>query len=258
MTSGINTIIEQSLESFESISLDKMNELALLNRIDTKYVMSIGKLLPLLQAIENSYQVLEIENKRVSAYHTQYYDYPDKRLYLNHQNGLGNRYKIRHRKYLANNLSFLEIKRKTNKGKTLKYRKLAAFNPVLTAADYDFLRLYLPINDKQLCVSSQNTFHRITLAAKNKTERVTIDTSLSFTDKKTSQNLDHLTIVELKRSKNTPNSIIGDALKNLQVYPRGFSKYCMGMALLNKDLKQNKFKQNLLFLNKIKNEHSNN
>jgi hypothetical protein len=43
------------------------------------------------------------------------------------------------------------------------------------------------------------------------------------------------------------------ALRSINIHPVGFSKYCMGNALLNNSLKINALKPNLLLLKKIEN-----
>lgn len=254
MTAGLKLIIEQQMLAFEPITLSDLNEVMLLNRVDQKYVMPLVKLLPLLKALTQDYYVLEINNQRISAYQTHYYDYPDYKLYLNHQNGLGNRFKIRNRTYLSNGKSYLEVKIKTNKGKTIKHRSQVQFSPSLTPENYNFIEQFVDLPKKNLQVSAENTFYRITLVSIKKTARITIDFDLKFTHKHRNFSLDQVAIIEIKRAKVTNDSNIVGVLKDLQVYPRGFSKYCMGMALLNDDLKQNKFKQNRLYLKKIENE----
>ena len=53
-----------------------------------------------------------------------------------------------------------------------------------------------------------------------------------------------LVIIELKRDGLQPSPILG-MLRDLRIKPCGFSKYCMGSALTNPDLKRNNFKERL-------------
>ena len=72
--------------------------------------------------LSNHYQVLEINNMRILPYSTTYLDTSDYLFYYQHVRGEFERYKLRYRKYEATNESFLEIKKKTNKGRTIKWR----------------------------------------------------------------------------------------------------------------------------------------
>ena len=92
----------------------------------------------------------------------------------------------------------------------------------------------------------ENNFRRITLVNKAKTERLTIDSELKFHNLQTGRDRDltGLVIIELKRDGLQPSPILG-MLRDLRIKPCGFSKYCMGSALTNPDLKRNNFKERL-------------
>ena len=66
----------------------------------------------------------------------------------------------------------------------------------------------------------------------------------------------YLAIVELKKEGYSEYSDFKNLIRQLNIYPTGFSKYCMGSAILNDSLKKNMIKPKLLLLNKIKNEHT--
>ena len=93
------SIIDEMLASFEPISLEKMDEVKLLNRMDSKFVLNAGKLQEILAQLHSSYYVLEINHIRLQRYETLYFDTPEHRLYLNHHNKHLNRFKVRSRKY---------------------------------------------------------------------------------------------------------------------------------------------------------------
>ena len=59
-----------------------------------------------------------------------------------------------------------------------------------------------------------------------------------------------LVIIELKRDGNVFSPVL-DILRQLRIKPSGFSKYCIGSVMTNKDLKQNLFKQKLVVLGKL-------
>ena len=59
-----------------------------------------------------------------------------------------------------------------------------------------------------------------------------------------------LFIIELKRDGLQPSPILG-MLRDLRIKPSGFSKYCMGSALTNPDLKRNNFKERLRLVERL-------
>lgn len=75
------------------------------------------------------------------------------------------------------------------------------------------------------------------------TERLTIDSDIRFHNLLNDRRdcLKGLAVVELKRDGRTP-SPARELLHGLHVHPSGFSKYCIGCALTDSRLKQNRFK----------------
>ena len=104
------------------VSLDAISDVRLMNRIEIKYVFSTSKLTDLVALLGKHYHVLEICNMRILPYSTTYLDTEDYLFYNQHVRGEFDRHKIRYRKYEATEESFLEIKKKTNKGRTIKWR----------------------------------------------------------------------------------------------------------------------------------------
>lgn len=239
------------LKQFEAISLENMNSLELLKRQDTKYVFPIEKLQDLLLIVSKDYKILEINEQRSFVYKTHYFDTPKFDTYLNHHNKRLNRHKIRQRHYDVNNKFFLEVKQKNNKGKTIKNRiELNGFEN-LNDESYNFIESYVKIDKHNYTESSSNIFRRITLISFTTKERITIDYDIKFETNNTSKTFKNFAVAELKRERQMYNSPFAKALKQLKIYPRSFSKYCMSLALLKPEIKKNTFKKNILFLNKI-------
>jgi hypothetical protein len=94
-------------------------------------------------------------------------------------------------------------------------------------------------------------FSRITLTDNNFSERLTIDTNLSVKNGTSNKIFDQLAISEIKQKKYNPKSDIIQILRNLKIPDMRFSKYCMGMLRVNKEIKYNRFKPKLLQINKI-------
>ena len=226
---------------FQPISLSEMGGIKLMNRTDTKFVTSIDKLMQLLQMAGDEYLVQEIDGKRNMSYATIYYDSEDYAFYNAHHDGHAGRQKVRVRSYVDSHQSFLEIKTKDNHGKTYKSRISAD-----DASAQGFLRQNLHLDPQLLEQKIENSFRRIALVNKAKTERLTIDTDLSFQNLTTGLkcSLPQLAIIELKRDGLQPSPIL-PMLRKLRIHPCGFSKYCIGEALTNPSLRTNRMKPRL-------------
>ena len=243
-----------------------MSGIRLMNRTDTKFVTNIATLRKLLKLAVWQYRAQEIEGKRQARYYTMYFDTPDMQMYTCHHSGHANRQKLRIRSYVDSGLNFLEVKTKNNHKRTRKKRTtMFDFDPLAPARDiafdshddnfkeYDsFLRENLWYKPEAMEEAIENRFNRITLVNNNKTERLTIDTDLCFHNIHTGNDcsLPELAIIELKRDGLVPSPILS-LLNELRIKPLGFSKYCIGTALTNPDIRQNRFKQRLHALGKL-------
>lgn len=256
LTRNMKSIINELLISLPPITLQQMNSIRLMNRTDTKYIMSTDKLPLFLQLAQADYYVQEIGDKRVSSYHTVYYDTEDEAMFIAHQNGRRVREKVRVRTYQDSNQSFLEIKHKNNKGRTNKKRM-----PVdnIEIGENEEASLFLSSNAwHELSVLNkkiENNFYRITLVNRNKTERLTIDYNIQFRNLQTglTAQIENLVIVELKRDGYATSPILY-VLRQLNVKPVSISKYCVGSVMTNPQLKYNRFKEKLRQINKLTNQ----
>jgi hypothetical protein len=243
--------IKNTLSKFDPISLENLNNLKLMKRKDKKHVFNLNKLNELLNKVVNEYKVLEIDSERIFEYQTDYFDTPNLVTYLNHHNNRLNRYKIRQRHYEINDKNFLEIKTKNNKKQTIKKRIESEKLDFVNDKSFNFIKSNISIEDNNLTNTLSNSFKRITLASYETKERITIDYKLQLWVNNNSIHLDNITIAELKCEKESSRSPFSNALKELKIYPRGFSKYCIGTALLRPNVKKNAFKEDLMFINKL-------
>jgi hypothetical protein len=240
------------LEEFGSVSLESLESVKLLNRIDTKFVFHIQDLPAILRDLLPHFQILEINQVRLFSYETLYFDTDDFRLYYLHHNGKSNRLKIRYRHYTDSGEVFFEVKNKIKRGRTDKYRLLRP--EVSTELRTDDLTLipeiYLKHNElkKKLNVC----FQRFTLVNKEKTERLTLDINLSFDNFSQTSHCNQLVVAEIKQQKASVVSPAVSCLKRHGYHETGFSKYAIGIALLEK-VKTNAFKPNLLAIQRILN-----
>lgn len=246
--------INRILNEMGGIGLSEMDSVSLLQRMDTKFVVPYSSLEKMLLAVSGKYRSLEINKQRLATYETHYYDTNDFALYIAHHNGKLNRYKVRHRSYVESKLSFLEVKFKTNKGKTIKSRINSNFNPSgFETSELEFidsLMSYVPAPHLKRVLT--NTFKRATLVSIENRERLTIDTQLSFLHEGRLIELPYLAVIEVKNDKSSGRSEFLKLMREMHISPFSFSKYCTGVSLLYPDIKQNNFKPRLLFLNKLR------
>ena len=244
------------LAQFDGITLEEMDRVKLMNRVDTKFAFSTSVFLQILPDLVKNFSILEIEGTRTPRYESLYFDAPDFKMYLDHHNGRKNRYKVRYRKYVESNLAFLEIKHKfknrTNK-RRIKVDDIPSFD--LPEKHRQFIDQILP-SAVVLKPVLWNGFNRLTLVNKFENERLTLDFNLVFHWESKSFQFDNLIIAELKQEQANRNSAFYSLMKSKCIRPYRLSKYCIGsMHLYDKSIiKSNRFKKKLLKINKIQ-EH---
>lgn len=245
--------IKARLTAMPPITLDEMSSIRLMNRTDCKYLTNTGTLLRLLEMTRDSYYAQEIAGERICPYATTYWDDSGRHMYHRHQAGHRPRQKVRVRTYVNSHLSFLEIKNKDNHGKTRKQRTaVPSLEAVLhDRAGQDFLQEKTGLTFDDISPLVSNRFNRITLVNRNKTERLTIDFDLRFTNVATQREeaMEDVVIIELKRDGRVPSPIL-PMLRTLRIKPSGFSKYCIGATVTTEGLRVNRFKKRLIRIRK--------
>lgn len=221
-----------------------MDEVKLMNRTDRKYWFHRDQLIEVMEEIAQEYYILEIDGERNLPYSTIYFDTPQDAMYDNHHRGKKNRYKIRRRNYVSTGSSFLEIKFKSNKGRTVKVRRASEYRSEgFSLSDQEFIEKRSPYRCSELSMSLRNSFKRLMLVSRAMNERCTIDSELHFVSGEGGETqLDDLVIVEVKTDGRSRSRII-EVLCQKRIKPSGFSKYCMGRSLTEPTLKKNNFKR---------------
>ena len=256
------TSIERILATFDPISLSEMEGVKLMNRIDTKYAVPLSALPAILEAAQDGYYAQEINGSRIATYDTMYYDTDSLDMYIRHHDRQLVRQKIRVRQYVESDLTFLEIKRKNNKGRTKKKRiSVPGFG--ITGDTFgdskrerwsveDFIAAKSRYHWSELSPHLSTRFHRITLVNKAKTERLTIDMDLLWENivSGESKTFPELVIIELKRDGNVPSQMTQIMLSQ-RLKPLKISKYCIGTALTTPGLKKNRFKKKIRLIEKM-------
>ena len=251
-TDDYQTIAEDVIQRFAPVGLAQMEDMALLRRIDTKYVLSEVQLYQVLSHLATAYRVLEVEGRRQQHYQTLYFDTADFALYRQHHDGWRSRYKVRSRVYADSGLAFLEVKHKTNQNITVKHRVQTP--EIVTEIDdwaEDFLYTCFPFPSTGLMPKLQNAFRRITLVSAHSIERVTIDLGLSFQAGGMQLPLPGIAIAEVKQAAYSLRSEFVGQMRALGVRPMSFSKYCTGVSQLYDQVKANRFKPQQRYLSNL-------
>lgn len=167
-----------------TLDLDRIAAVRLMNRVDTKYLVDEALCMELLERAADQYYVQIIDDCRACRYATLYYDTPQWDMYHLHHNRRLTRQKIRTRTYVETGVTYLEVKNKSNKGRTHK-RRMALDRSLFAAAATDtaaadFLRREARYAPETLSPSLATRFVRVTLVNHAMTERLTIDFDLHF------------------------------------------------------------------------------
>lgn len=250
---GITPAAWQTLASgFDPISLAQMEGVALLDRLDTKFMLTEQQLWQALSRLQTEYWMLEVDGQRLNHYRTLYFDTPGFDLYLEHINGRPERYKVRSREYTDTRLAFLEVKHRTRKDRTVKER--IQTDAQVLAMDTNmqrWLRDVAPIDGGALQPRLWNAFRRMTLVNKHCCERVTLDVGLAFSNERRHILLQGVAVAEVKMDGGAVHSPFLAQMRAQRIQPRGFSKYATGVALLYEQVKKNSLKPRLLWLERL-------
>lgn len=251
--------LDTILDRFGSITLAEMDSIKLMNRIDTKYLTNTSTLEKVLSdAAQAGYLALEADGTKIGRYDSLYFDTEGFKMYFDHHNRRLTRQKVRTRSYVDSGLTFLEIKRKNNKGRTRKKRieipaeEFGGFASDEKACDY--LRKHSAFTAGELSPSAETAFRRITLVNPEKTERITIDSDLFFKSFRSglSASLPGAVVIELKQDGRAASPMKGILLDH-RVKPLRISKYCIATAVTVPGIKSGRFKEKVRAIEKTTN-----
>lgn len=241
------------LNDFEPISLEEMKGVKLLNRVDTKYSFNIKYLPGILNALIPEYRILAFGPIRVNNYETLYFDTKDFKLYTQHQCGKLNRYKFRYRCYKDTNITFFEVKFKSNKKRTIKERfRRDVIEKEIKGETSEFVLENSNIDPDTLVAQLWVRYQRITLVNKKSQERLTIDLNLSYHDgdMNRSASFPNLVIAELKQDKSA-DSFFASYMRDIRIPRVSISKYCFGIYHVHYNVRYNNFKEKFRKIKKI-------
>lgn len=231
----------EALEAFSPVDAALLERRALLRRTDAKFLVGAGGLSQLLDALSATHGVLLAGGQRIATYETLYFDLPGLRAYDDHVRGRTPRHKVRARHYPERGVSALEVKRKTNRGRTEKERRPHPFGEAALSEEEVAWALGITgWTGGTLLPQAWTRFRRITLVGLDTDERVTIDLDLRLERPPLVRRLRELAIVEVKQPRPDPRSPSLLALRRAGARRRSLSKYAVAVGLLASGVRHNR------------------
>lgn len=244
--------LDAALHSFQPVSLAELDRFNFSDRLDSKSLFAERLLPDFLEQLVPHYHILEQRGKRIFHYESLYFDTPNLKLFTDHHRGLGHRHKIRYRTYTESNATFFEIKTKNNKGRNHKLRVPVTQISVPLPDDLKtIIREHTQLDPDTLSPSLSVALNRITLVHRDGSEKITFDSDIHFNFSGNSKNLEGIVITEVKQTEFNPESPFFQIRHRLGIRSATVSKYCLGISLLDKERKANRFKAGLLRLEKM-------
>lgn len=244
--------IDQVISAFDPISLAEMDGVKLQDRVDTKYVFGEHRLAEVMEAMLPHYRLLEVDGVRGTKYRSLYFDTADLQHYKAHHDQRTYRSKVRFREYIGSGLAFLEVKRKTGRGRTDKARiRVDGISETLSPEQQAFVNK-ASRGSAPLQATLWNHFTRYTFVSRTAPERLTMDVDLRYSAAGDERGLGGVVIAELKQERADRTSPFVRLMRERVFAASGMSKYCVGLLLLGRPVKHNAFKAVLLKLDKIR------
>jgi hypothetical protein len=246
--------VQEILNQFEAISLNALVNAQLMNRVDSKFIFHLSELPDILKELKVDYQVLEVNDQRISEYENLYFDTHKHRFYLDHHNNKNHRFKVRFRKYGNSNTTYFEIKERRKNRMDKQRFQVDEMRNELLEKEHHLIQEVLGIKTslKPMLI---NQYQRITLVNETLKERFTLDYRLTFQSGGKVKAVDNVVIAELKQQNLNRESPVFQLMNQKKIRTFRISKYCIGTVLLfsKKDVKYNNFKYIIQKLNTFKN-----
>jgi hypothetical protein len=237
------------MRDLETIGLVELVEIAALQtRVDRKYILQSSDATRVLEELDPSTRILEIDGHRASNYESIYFDTPELLSYRMAAHGRRRRFKLRTRSYVDTAESYLEMKTRGSRGTTVKDRmpydmdereRLTRDGREYADAALDGIGIDHP-DELDLVPTLITRYRRATLYLPASQGRVTIDTDLSWeTDDGRTLRLPRAVIIETKSGSRT--SEVDRLLWSHGQRPATISKFGTGLAAMRDDLPSNKW-----------------
>jgi hypothetical protein len=249
-TASLGALAGVMARSGDTVSLGELKaRAALLDRLDSKYVVPLEVLYTLFPALSEHFAVLRIEHALVFGYDTVYFDSADLLTYRAHVQKRRKRFKVRSRHYVDSGVCIFEVKLKGPRGETIK--KLLPYDdaqhgrmsePARAFLERCLRREYGQDCTHDLAPAVRMHYSRMTLVARAGAERVTCDADLSFLGPAgpAGRLASGHVLVETKSARG--QGLADRLLRAAGANTVDCSKYCVGIALTRPGIKYNEFK----------------
>ncbi len=228
----------ERLHSFIPVAPEVSKECSLLRRTDTKFAVRPDQVPALLRSLKPDYGVLKAGEASFAEYETLYFDTSSLRCYHDHRRERRARHKIRIRHYPDRELSYLEVKTKTNGSLTLKHRKQKTYaDNSMSAEDWTFVAANSDLPPDALTPRLGIGFRRLTLVGFEVKERITIDLDSVFRSGKLERCLPGVAIVEVKQQPYCSRTPAMLTLRSAGIRRAPISKYCIGTMMAHSDIR---------------------
>ena len=256
------SVIENFFNSYSHIGLQELEDVALMDRSEEKYIIPIAWCGDISNKLCTDYNILEIANERQFRYDNLYFDTPENICLEDHIRGRKNRFKVRIRSYSNSNISFVEVKSRNVYGRSQKrriQRTSEQWDSPFTTKEQEFLFNCVPFA-AELKPVLYSSYSRYTIANIAKGERITFDTNLEYKTLtgETFKPLDGLAVVELKQGETDRRSPLNRIFRERtdRRSPLGrtirISKYILGRLHTNKKLSARAYLESLKELTRAK------
>jgi hypothetical protein len=249
--------IERAAAGLAAIPLDGLGTAALMDRVDTKFVLPVHLVPDVLHRCAGRYRALAVGGLRLCRYGTLYFDTADLAFYHAHHAGRATRRKIRVRSYLDAGEHYLEVKLRTNRGRTRKSRVPVADASSRALAQLDgpaFRDVLDPGAAPALREVVRVRYTRLTLVHAEAAERVTLDLRLAFASDAGAASYPGVVVAEVKQGRRDRSWFL-DVMRALGQREESLSKYCLGVASLDAHAKKNRYKRLLSRLHQTVADH---
>lgn len=245
--------VDRIVEELPPISLEELLEVAaLLNRTDRKYIVTVDQLLALLDTLAGDVRVLEVDGLREFGYESIYFDTPEHHSYRAAAHRRRRRFKVRTRSYLDSEQTFLEVKVRDARRRTVKLRLPYPFaeRMQLNADARAFVTQAfeehgIPVSTVAELVPTLHTeFRRCTVFIPSAGCRMTVDTDLQVSHP-AGEPLLLPDLIVLETKSDAQDRRVDRVLWRMGVRPESVSKFAIGSALLDPDLPDNKWSRTI-------------
>jgi hypothetical protein len=232
--------VEALVSRLRPASLESIDERASLQRReDNKYLVPLDRLETLMGALRDDHDVLEIDGRRIFEYESTYFDTPELRCFRDHVHDRRPRYKARTRCYVTTGDCYFEVKVKQTEGETVKQSidydpdDRQIIHPAARELLWETLEsCQIEPPDREPDPALVTRFRRVTVAARERPERVTIDLGIELDAPggDTATIAENRAVVEAK----TPDGDgrCDELLREAGIEPVSLSKYRLGIGLL--------------------------